>query len=143
MGHRNPVRDEERELILRLRTQGLTKAEVVERTGRSGSTVDRLVAAAGGLPPRERHVREGALTAAEREEISRRLALGQRGSHIAVALGRAASTISRWSAFGAVTSINEKSRWTYSVSDTANPFASASSAQYSDRIASTPPLNIT
>ena len=95
MGHRNPVRDEERELILRLRAEGLTKAQVVERTGRSGSTVDRLVAGAGGLPPRERRVREGALTEAEREEISRRLVVGEPCCQIAVALGRAASTISR------------------------------------------------
>jgi IS30 family transposase len=95
VGHRNPVRVEERELILRLRAEGLTKVQVVERTGRSGSSVDRVVAAAGGLPPRDRHVRPGVLTTADREEISRRLAVGQSSSQIAVALGRAVSTISR------------------------------------------------
>jgi predicted RNA-binding protein YlqC (UPF0109 family) len=78
VGHWNPVRVEERALILRLRAEGLTKAQVVGRTGRSASSVDRLVAAAGGLPPRECVVRRGVLTRADREEISRCLAVGGR-----------------------------------------------------------------
>jgi IS30 family transposase len=49
----------------------------------------------GGIAPRERTLRAGALTAAEREAISRHLALGASSAAIGHALGRAGSTISR------------------------------------------------
>lgn len=49
----------------------------------------------GGIAPRARMVRASALTAQEREAISRGLALGETSAGIGRALGRAGSTISR------------------------------------------------
>ena len=90
-----PVSGAERELMCRLRAEGHTIVEVMAITGRGHSSVERAVAAAGGLPPRDRRVRSGCLTAAEREEITRRIAVGESNPEIARALGRAPSTIWR------------------------------------------------
>jgi len=49
----------------------------------------------GGIAPRAREVRTGALTAPEREAISRGLALGESSAGIGRSLGRSGSTISR------------------------------------------------
>ena len=89
------VLSEERELILRLRAGGLGRMEVVAATGRSRATVDRVVAEAGGLPPRRGGRSDGALSLEEREEISRGLRAGQSFRAIARLLQRAPSSISR------------------------------------------------
>lgn len=85
----------ERELICRLRFEGRTIEQVCVEVGRSHSLVERVVAQAGGLPPRGRCSRAGSLSLAEREEISRRIAVGESNPQIALALGRSASTIWR------------------------------------------------
>ena len=85
----------ERERICGLRAAGQTVAEVAAETGRSKATVDRVVAAAGGLPRRRTGRAPGVLSLVEREEISRGLVAGRGVSAIARELGRATSTISR------------------------------------------------
>jgi IS30 family transposase len=89
------VTDADRELICRLRFEGRTIDEVCRMVGRGHSVVERVVARAGGLPLRQRQRRGTALTLAEREEISRRVAAGETSQSIAAVLGRAPSTISR------------------------------------------------
>ena len=89
------IRPEERELIRRLRAGGLRPMEVVAATGRSRATVDRVVAEAGGLPPRRAGRATTALRPDEREEISRGLEAGLSLRAIAASLGRAPSTVSR------------------------------------------------
>jgi transposase, IS30 family len=90
-----PLTLEERESICRLRSEGRTILEVCEALGLGHSTVERVVARAGGLPPRDRLVRAGCLRLEEREEISRRVALGESNPAIAAALGRSVSTVWR------------------------------------------------
>ena len=85
----------ERARICELRASGLTVVEVVAASGRSKATVDRVVAAAGGLPPRRTGRGPTALTLDDREEISRGLAAGLSFSAIAKDLGRSKSTVSR------------------------------------------------
>jgi IS30 family transposase len=95
MGRNNRVKQGEREEICRLRASGLTIPAVAECTGRSKSLVDRVLAEAGGLPPRRTGRGPLALTLLEREEISRGLMAGHSLRAIAAELGRAASTVSR------------------------------------------------
>lgn len=68
---------------------------IAKALGRPYDSIYWLIAARGGVapPPRQRPAR--ALTSAEREGISRGLAAGDSARTIAVALGRAPSTISR------------------------------------------------
>ena len=89
------VRDEERDLIRRLRAEGMPRLEVVAVTGRSRATVDKVIAKAGGLPPRRQGRAATALRLEEREEISRGLRAGVTFAALARELGRATSTISR------------------------------------------------
>jgi IS30 family transposase len=89
------VRPEEQELIRRLRAEGLRPMEVVAATGRSRASVDRVIAKAGGLPPRRSGRAALALTGEEREEISRGLNAGVSFRKIAAKLGRAPTTVSR------------------------------------------------
>jgi IS30 family transposase len=95
MGRTRPIDGHEREAILRRRAEGHTIKEVAALTGRSTASVDRVVAAAGGLPPRRTGRAGRALTVAEREEISRGLEAGQSLRAIARGLGRVCSTVSR------------------------------------------------
>ena len=64
-------------------------------TGRSKATVERVLAAAGGLPPRRVGRSARCLSLEEREEISRGLVAGDTFGLIAARLGRAPSTVSR------------------------------------------------
>ena len=89
------VRPEERELIQRLRAEGMPRLDVVASTGRSRATVDRVIADAGGLPPRRAGRADRALRLDEREDILRGLGAGDSLRAIAGRLGRAPSTISR------------------------------------------------
>jgi IS30 family transposase len=63
--------------------------------GRAPAAVRQLVAETGGARPAQRRERETALTVAEREEISRGLAIKASCRIIASRLGRAPSTITR------------------------------------------------
>jgi IS30 family transposase len=85
----------ERDEIRRLRRSGKTIKEVAAASGRSAATVERVTAAAGGLPPRRTGRGPQALTLEEREEISRGLMAGHSLRQIARGLGRNVSTISR------------------------------------------------
>jgi IS30 family transposase len=81
--------------ICRLRASGMTIREVVAQSGRSKATVERVTAAAGGLPPRRTGRAPKALTVAEREEISRGLQADRSFRAIGRDLGRDVATISR------------------------------------------------
>jgi IS30 family transposase len=95
MGEHTRLDGAERDRICELRAAGRSVAEVVTETGRSRATVDRVIAAAGGLPPRRTGRAPGALSGAEREEISRGLVAGRSFRAIARGLSREPSTISR------------------------------------------------
>ncbi|WP_130621058.1 IS30 family transposase [Dyella amyloliquefaciens] len=69
--------------------------EIAALFDRHHSSVRRILAETGGIRPIARHRAERALTLAEREEISRALALGRSIRAIALQLERAPSTISR------------------------------------------------
>jgi IS30 family transposase len=62
---------------------------------RNHSSIERILAEAGGIRPAQRRRSRLALTLAEREEISRALVAGLTLRSIATRLGRASSTISR------------------------------------------------
>jgi len=70
-------------------------AVVAAHFGVHPRTVQRLVAKHGGIPPRWEQRSARHLQIHEREEISRRIALGESARQIAGALGRECSTISR------------------------------------------------
>jgi IS30 family transposase len=63
--------------------------------GRSHSSIQGILARTGGMRPPQRRRSHRALTAAEREEISRGLVAGQSLRSIATTLRRAPSTVSR------------------------------------------------
>jgi transposase, IS30 family len=85
----------EREGICRLRASGLTLREVAEQSGRSKATVDRVLADAGGVPPRRAGRGPRALRFDERETISRGLVGDESFAQIARGLGRPTSAVSR------------------------------------------------
>ena len=89
------VHSDERERIRALRASGCSTMEVAAEVGRSRDTIERVMTAAGGLPPRRTGRAVQCLTASEREEISRGLAEGRSFRTIAAGLGRAPSSISR------------------------------------------------
>ena len=95
MGRGDRVEAAERDAICRLRSEGFAIAEVAARTGRHPATIDRVIARAGGLPPRRTGRSPNALTLPEREEISRGLRRDASFRAIAQQLGRSTSTISR------------------------------------------------
>src|SRR5262245_22700501 len=95
MGTRR-ISAEEKRRIRELKAEGISTRDVAAVTGRSTAAIDKIVAAAGGVPPRRTAVREGCLTLAEREEISRGLATDLTFAEIARGLGRKhTSTVSR------------------------------------------------
>ena len=75
--------------------KGDTIHEIARLFDRGHSSVQRILSDAGGIRPAQRHRAARALTFAEREEISRSLALGPSIRAIASRLNRAPSTISR------------------------------------------------
>lgn len=85
---------EKNELWSRWR-QGESLTTIAEGLHRVSSCVYNVVAADGGIAPRARHRSRWALTATEREDVSRGLAGGESLRAIGRRLGRAPSTISR------------------------------------------------
>lgn len=75
--------------------RGESIADIARGLGHYPATVRRTLIARGGISPGERQRSERVLSLAERETLSRELALGQSLRQIARTLGRAASTISR------------------------------------------------
>jgi IS30 family transposase len=74
---------------------GQSLSEIGRALGKNVSSVHSVLRAAGGIAPVARTRRAGALSLAEREEISRGLAAGRPLSEIASALRRAPSTVGR------------------------------------------------
>src|SRR2546423_9650144 len=68
---------------------------IARRTGRNRRTVRDLLAATGGVPPHQPQRSRRELTFAEREDLSRGLAVGQSCRALARKLGRASSSVSR------------------------------------------------
>ena len=77
------------------RQRGELQQEIARGLGVTHPTITKIVLRTGGFAPPRRRRSARVLQAAEREEISRGLAAGQRLRAIARQLGRAASTISR------------------------------------------------
>lgn len=75
--------------------KGETIHQIAKLFDRSHSSIQRILAEAGGIKPQQRRRAPQALTLAEREEISRCLAARLSIRSIATGLGRAPSTISR------------------------------------------------
>jgi len=75
--------------------KGETLHQIAKLFDRYHSSIQCIVAASGGIRPRDRHRSRLALSLTEREEISRAIATGQSMRSIAASLGRAPSTISR------------------------------------------------
>jgi IS30 family transposase len=85
---------EQEELWARWR-QGESLRLIARRMGRRGPSIRAFVLQTGGVQQRPPQRATRALTAAEREEISRGVAVGDSGRAIAKRLGRAPSTVSR------------------------------------------------
>ena len=75
--------------------QGETLGSIARLFDRQHSSIERIIREHGGIRPPERRRASCALTLAEREEISRGIAIGSSIRSIAASLGRAPSTISR------------------------------------------------
>ena len=85
---------ERRELWERWK-RGESISDIGRALDRAPSTIFCTLRGQGGVPPRERRRGRLALSAAEREEISRGVAAGESARRIAARLGRASSTIAR------------------------------------------------
>ncbi|MGH7256580.1 MAG: IS30 family transposase [Nitrospirales bacterium] len=75
--------------------RGLSLSEIGRALGKHAGSIHGVVSSHGGIIPGTRRRSRLALTLAEREEISRGLAVGTSIRQIAVRLGRAPSTVSR------------------------------------------------
>jgi len=75
--------------------EGWTLHQIAQLFDRSHSSIQGILAESGGIRPRQRNRSTLALTLAEREEISRALAIGHSIRSIAARIGRAPSTVSR------------------------------------------------
>ena len=75
--------------------KGESLQRIAELFDRNHSSIQRILAETGGIQPAQRRRSRLALTLAEREEISRSVAMGQSIRSVATRLGRAPSTISR------------------------------------------------
>jgi IS30 family transposase len=85
----------EKTLIWNQIRDGVSFRVIGRQLGRSNATVRDYVGATGGVRPAARRRAPGQLCNAEREEISRRLAVGLSLRAIAKALGRSPSTVCR------------------------------------------------
>ena len=95
MGSRPDLTAEEKLKIRLLIAAGQTITAVAAEVDRHPSSVDNVISAAGGIRPRQRKRRAGALSLDEREEISRALSRGCSFAAIGRDLDRCTSTISR------------------------------------------------
>jgi len=87
---------EEQKAIMWDRWQkGETLGSIARLFNRYHSSIERIIAESGGIRPARRHRSSRCLTSAEREEISRGIAIGQSLRAMATSLNRAPSTISR------------------------------------------------
>jgi len=75
--------------------KGESLQQIAQWFDRNHSSIQRILAESGGIRPPQRQRSRLALSLAEREEISRSLAIGHPIRQIARSLGRAPSTISR------------------------------------------------
>jgi IS30 family transposase len=75
--------------------KGESLQQIAQLFDRNHSSIQRILAETGGICPAQRHRSPLALTLAEREEISREVAVGHSIRSIAKQLGRAPSTICR------------------------------------------------
>ena len=92
---RSPFSDAEITLVWQRWREGVRPDQIARELDRSTPGVKYLVVRRGGIAPPARRRATQALTAAEREEISRGLAMEQSVRQIAAGLNRAPSTISR------------------------------------------------
>ena len=75
--------------------RGESLQQIAQLFDRNHSSIQRILAEAGGIRPRQRYRSARALSLAEREEISRGIVCGRSIRTIAASLGRAPSTVSR------------------------------------------------
>src|SRR5215813_491826 len=75
--------------------QGESLHQIAQLFDRNHSSIQRILAETGGIRPAQRRRSRLALTLAEREEISRALALDRSARSIARLLGRSPSSVSR------------------------------------------------
>ena len=87
--------EHEKVLMWERRQRGESLHRITERLATRHSSIRQILARTGGIRPPPRHRSARALTLAEREEISRFVALGRSLRLIAEQLHRAPSTISR------------------------------------------------
>ena len=87
--------DSQKALMWERWKKGESLQKIAQLFDRNHSSVSRILAETGGIPPAQRCRSPIALSLAEREEISRGLVAGQSIRSIACLLGRAPSTISR------------------------------------------------
>jgi IS30 family transposase len=87
--------DSQKALMWERWRQGESLQKIAQLFDRNHSSVERILAETGGICPAQRCRSRRALTLAEREEISRAIAVGQSIRSIAVRLKRAPSTVSR------------------------------------------------
>ena len=92
---RRHITDSQKAVMWERWQQGDSLHQIARWLGRRHSSIRRVLAQTGGIRPPPRHRSSRALTLAEREEISRSLALGHSLRCVAVQLHRAPSTISR------------------------------------------------
>lgn len=87
--------DAQKREVWRRWKDGQSLSDIARALGKVPGSIHHVVAANGGYVPAERKRAVGALTLADREEISRGLARGESFRAIAARLGRPPSTISR------------------------------------------------
>jgi len=87
--------EEQKSLMWDRWQKGETLGSIARLFGRYHSSIERILAASGGIRPAPRRRSPCCLSISEREEISRGIATGQSIRAIARALNRAPSTISR------------------------------------------------
>jgi transposase, IS30 family len=93
--NRSAITVEERREIGRRAAAGERYADIAAAVGRTDRSVKRVVAANGGIPPRNWERSKHRLSLGEREEISRGLSAGKSLRTIAADLDREPSTIAR------------------------------------------------